>query len=130
MTNDNDGWIDGNVRLPTNAELPCWMARDGLVLFLTALHFSDAHDCFWKPAEVPTPPKLGPTQEEMDNDAAIAWMEERIMFPAPLTAWHAALAWEREHVRKILEGDGAIRCVLSQPDRRDDPLARRIGLRV
>jgi len=101
-------WIKMTDRRPTEADLPvwAWFAYDkecrGPYLFDEQLCMDDV--THWRPAkdDIPEPPKPEPTQRERDQGEFNAWWDPLRNVPHCADAWHAALAWERGEVAKML----------------------------
>jgi len=50
--------------------------------------------------DIPEPPKAEPTLKERDHDAYVQWLNDKTS--SEDSAWHAALAYERAEVAKML----------------------------
>lgn len=102
-------WIKMTDRAPTEADLPvwAWFAYDkecrGPYLFDEQLCMDGV--THWRPAkdDVPEPPREE-TQAEKDDVGFHAWYRDdgTVECGAHMTTWHAALAYEREQVAKML----------------------------
>lgn len=108
MSTNNDGWILMSERKPTKADFPVWChqrnATDQLPTWIEhdAEWFPFRLVTHWKPAaaDIPAPPREK-TQGEADDAAFQEWREVAPASPAYM-AWHAALAYERAEVNKML----------------------------
>jgi len=97
-------WIEMKNRRPTEADLPLWAwfaydkERRGPYLFDEQLCMDGV--THWRPAkaDIPEPPQAD--QAALDHDAYTAWLNDRTS--SEDSAWHAALAWERGEVAKML----------------------------
>jgi hypothetical protein len=103
MSTNNDGWIKMSERWPTDAEMPVWaydadggMLR-GPLLFMGSAPTSWTH---WKKADIPAPPKEE-TQDEKDSAEFCKFCRDSNPKSAQ-SVWHAALAYERAEVGKML----------------------------
>ena len=93
-------WVKMTDRRPTEQDLPVWAWYsdiDGpwIVREISLVGGTQTH---WRPAaaDIPEPPR-GETQREKDQEAFVK-CEYRTM----QDQWHAALAWERGEVAKML----------------------------
>lgn len=101
-------WIKMQDRRPTEQDLPvwAWFAYDkecrGPYLFDEQLCMDGV--THWRPAkdDIPEPPKPEPTQRERDQGEFNAWWDPLRNVPHCADAWHAALAYERAEVAKML----------------------------
>jgi hypothetical protein len=101
----NTQWIKTSDRAPTEADLPVWAYYKGSSSPLSMIDgFAPTGCTHWRPAkdDIPEPPQEE-TQAEKDNTAFSNWC----MTDAPCgwgtqEVWHAALAYEREQVAKML----------------------------
>lgn len=140
----SDQWIKFSERSPRDSEFPpewVWLfafpkeAPQGVRL-LWETRMGNPHGSweFWKPADVPEPPKREPTQEDADADAWGDLLKAYTNIRAPLDGkfcWFKALAYEREQVRDLLAKAEAIRnCTADHIIRSEqwNALARRVGL--
>lgn len=112
MTTTND-WIKSADRLPMGPFAQVWAFwKDGTVsLSKKPADESWQHWCevmesalvAWQPCDIPAPPKEQ-TQRERDEAAYKAWLDG-VTISAPYhvrSDWHAALAWERAEIAKLL----------------------------
>lgn len=139
MSTEQDGWIRFVDQKPGALPKAIWCCNIDEPRSMTlALHGPYDRFTHWKPADLPPPPKPEPTQVEVDRDAFYAWKKD--LGPSqdlvtPEWAWEAALAWEREQVRALIERRDIsseqlighlVSIVLSDADWR--ALAARVGL--
>lgn len=102
-----NNWIKMTERRPTQADLPVWCANRNREVFL--LELEDEPDwgylTHWRhaKADIPEPPKEE-TQKEKDGAAFRLWCfcGNEDAFPSTDDIWHAALAYERAEVAKML----------------------------
>lgn len=101
MSTNND-WILMSERKPTKADLPVWVYyQNGQREVILNMWFPPKYATHWKPAAAfPAPPREK-TQGEADDAAFQEWREVAPASPAYM-AWHAALAYERAEVGKML----------------------------
>ncbi len=107
----NTQWIKTSDRAPTEQDLPVWAYHDKdkrVVLFPCGL--APKLYTHWRPAkaDIPEPPQEE-TQRTKDINAYCAWADREdvrlsVMSSTASNAapWHAALAYEREQVAKML----------------------------
>lgn len=108
MNTKND-WIKMTDRRPTEQDLPVWVwpfGDNGAPVIFHNLAFSgNSSVSHWRSAaqDIPEPPREE-TQEEKDRKAFNGFWCNNTSSPLPFgeDAWHAALAWERAEVAKIL----------------------------
>lgn len=109
MNTEND-WIKMTDRRPTEADLPVWVYDDGEghvirgpQLYRDSMPFLDAWT-HWKSADIPAPPPREETQEEGDYAALVEWGRDENIQPlfTVRKTWHAAIAYERAEVAKLL----------------------------
>lgn len=104
MSTNNDRWIKASERKATEDDLPVWVCdRGGRRHLFDGCLPGDVWE-YWKPAaaDIPAPPKE-PTQDERDTDARRDWIDKtEVRFVTVGNAWHAALAYERAEVSKLL----------------------------
>lgn len=116
MSTNNDGWILMSERKPTQEDVPLWLAlpksgrdyalsHDGVLLAESAELLYDRGATHWKPAaaDIPAPPREQ-TQAEKDEAELKRWCAEQDDSPlfTEKKYWHAALAYERAEVGKML----------------------------
>jgi hypothetical protein len=99
--NTKTDWIKMTDRRPTKADFPvwAWTGINGPILYTVE---PPSHMTHWRPAkdDIPEPPKAEPTLKERDHDAYVQWLNDRTS--SEDSAWHAALAYERAEVAKML----------------------------
>ena len=107
----NTQWIKTSDRAPTEAESPVWVYDSNVPngaplkgpMLLMCCPSAEAWS-HWRPAkaDIPEPPKEE-TQEDKDEAAFGCWLNSMQCMPTPRgDVWHAALAYEREQVAKML----------------------------
>lgn len=109
-------WIKRADRDFTDTDFPIWIGKADTKQVQLWMHSHTMRRCeplwdtctHWKPArpDFPPPPPNGPTQAQKDGEAfhdffksngySLSWM------PHPNAAWHAALAYERAEVLKLV----------------------------
>lgn len=99
-----NNWIKMTERRPTKADLPVWGVNKDLAVFLLELEEDDPdweYLTHWRSAkaDIPEPPREE-TQYDKDRAAFIHWDAGFAYNPA--VAWHAAIAYERAEVAKML----------------------------
>jgi hypothetical protein len=107
----NTQWIKTADRAPTEKDYPIWLwatsavgRREACIVHsLTCSAYTGVENTHWRPAkdDIPEPPKEK-TQWEKDRTAWQSWYNAPGCNVATVTAWHAALAYEREQVAKML----------------------------
>jgi hypothetical protein len=126
-----DGWIKMSARPPGEGDLPVWLytgdcdfvgieSKTMLAEGVGILRTRQREATHWKPAaaDIPAPPKE-PTQDSKDEHAYCEWYNatQNTRRETPPHAWHAALAWERAEVGKMLPagsyGLGEAQCALA-----------------
>ena len=110
----NTQWIKTADRAPTEADLPVWLQLDkGSAFFHESVNgvtlmeaprmliFVTAGSIAWRPAkaDIPEPPREE-TQRDNDCKAYTKWFLNNPAYAE--AAWHAALAYERAEVAKML----------------------------
>lgn len=100
-------WVKKSEREPTPEDLPVWLSasnRKGVCLVYNTIcsEYISEHTTHWcsAAADIPAPPREK-TQLERDDEAHDAWWKtvDRL---GTRHAWHAALAYERAEVGKML----------------------------
>lgn len=97
-------WIKMTDRRPTEQDLPVWVySNDGALQGINLMHIVTDAWPYWRPAkdDIPEPP-MEETQEDKDEAAWRSWQNDSIGGAFTHDAWHAALAWERGEVAKML----------------------------
>lgn len=117
MTTTND-WIKRSDREVTATDCPVWYAQQlgGAVDVRMSFNAEYIHGydsiTHWRPAkaDIPAPPKE-PTQRERDEAAFAGWDKSGDGYSWHTqsggnrrSTWHAALAWERAEIAKLLGG--------------------------
>lgn len=105
----NTQWIRTADRAPTEADLPVWVWRFGdsnTPVIIHNLAFGGLYRItHWRPAkaDIPEPPN-DKTQFDSDQSELSRWLFAQWsgVMPSPYDTWHAALAYEREQVAKML----------------------------
>ena len=99
-------WIKMNDRRPTETDLPVWV-YDTAGSMIKGPFLVNAAGCVswshWRPAaaDIPEPPREE-SQADKDEDALQEWLCDLSTVPSFADGWHAALAWERGEVEKML----------------------------
>lgn len=99
--NTKTDWIKMTDRRPTEADLPVWVFYKGAMRPILYTVEPPSYMTHWRPAapDVPEPP-MERTQYERDRDAFIHWDDG--LSDNLAAAWHAAIAYERAEVAKML----------------------------
>jgi hypothetical protein len=99
----NNQWIKTSDRAPTEQDLPVWGWHKEMMMPMTFTYIPGTLITHWRPAkaDIPEPPNEE-TQWEKDRTAWESWFNAPDCNGATVTAWHAALAYEREQVAKML----------------------------
>jgi hypothetical protein len=107
MTTTND-WIKMSERKPTEADLPLILGRNNSYGW-TMQYCYETLVCLddwthWFPQSRPPAPPKEQTQRERDEAAYMTWFITTDLSAGYNTrwAWHAALAWERAEIAKML----------------------------